>query len=231
VHQHFSIERRFQALLYKTPRLFHAFAEVRQLDAPPDPTRSADQESISESLGVRLRARRKALGLSLRALAATTGVSASFLSQVERGIVSPSIQTLNAVSRALEVPIYHFLLESPDPVVRHDHRRRLIMPNTSVDYELLCPDVHSSMEVSLGRLEPNAISSEEPLAHPTEEFMLVLEGVMDIEIGPRRYVLQPGDAIYYHGVTPHRFFSVGDQDLIFISAVSPPVVGWRPNAG
>jgi hypothetical protein len=32
-------------------------------------------------------------------------------------------------------------------------------------------------------------------------------------------------------VTPHRFFSVGDQDLIFISAVSPPVVGWRPNAG
>jgi len=89
----------------------------------------------------------------------------------------------------------------------------------------------TSMEVSLGRLEVNAVSSEEPLAHGTEEFMLVLEGAMDIEIGPRRYVLEPGDAIYYHGVTPHRFFSVGDQDLIFVSAVSPPVAGWRPNAG
>jgi len=201
------------------------------LDAPPDSNRSTDQGSISDSLGIRMRARRKALGLSLRSLAARTGVSASFLSQVERGIVSPSIQTLIAVSRALEVPIYHFLLESPDPVVRHDRRRRLIMPNTSVNYELLCPDVHRSMEVSLGRLEVNAVSSEEPLAHATEEFMLVLEGVMDIEIGPRRYVLEPGDATYYHGVTPHRFFSVGDQDLIFISAVSPPVAGWRPNAG
>jgi mannose-6-phosphate isomerase-like protein (cupin superfamily) len=85
------------------------------------------------------------------------------------------------------------------------------------------------MEVSLGRLEVSAVSSEEPLAHATEEFMLVLEGMMDIEIGPRRYLLEPGDAIYYHGVTPHRCASVGDQDLIFVSAVSPPVVGWRPN--
>jgi transcriptional regulator with XRE-family HTH domain len=200
------------------------------LDAPPEANRRTDQEFVGNSVGVRMRARRKALGLSLRSLAARTGVSASFLSQVERGIVSPSIQTLIAVSRALEVPIYHFLLESPDPVVRRDRRRRLIMPNTSVDYELLCPDVHRSMEVSLGRLEPNAASSEEPLAHPTEEFMLVLEGVMEIEIGPSRYVLEPGDTIYYHGIAPHRFFSVGDQDLIFISAVSPPVVGWRPNA-
>jgi transcriptional regulator with XRE-family HTH domain len=217
-------------LLDRWQILCYTFVEVRQLNAPPNANRSIDQESVGNSLGVRLRARRKALGLSLRSLAARTGVSASFLSQVERGIVSPSIQSLIAVSRALEVPIYHFLLESPDPVVRHDRRRRLIMPNTSVDYELLCPDVHRSMEVSLGRLEPNAASSEEPLAHPTEEFMLVLEGVMEIEIGPRRYVLEPGDTIYYHGIAPHRFFSVGDQDLIFISAVSPPVVGWRPNA-
>jgi transcriptional regulator with XRE-family HTH domain len=104
------------------------------LDSPPDSNRRTDQESIGDSLGVRMRARRKALGLSLRSLAARTGVSASFLGQPERGIVGPSIQTLIAVSRALEVPIYHFLLESPDPVVRHDRRRRLIMPNTSVVY-------------------------------------------------------------------------------------------------
>jgi transcriptional regulator with XRE-family HTH domain len=199
------------------------------LDTPPPASGSTGHDFITDNLGARMRARREALGLSLRSLADRTGVSASFLSQVERGLVSPSIQTLTAVSRALEVPIYHFLLESPDPVVKHDQRRRLIMPNTSVDYELLCPDVHRSMEVSLGRLEPNAASSDEPLAHATEEFMLVLEGVMEIEIGPRRYVIEPGDSIYYHGLAPHRFVSVGDKDLIFISAVSPPVAGWRPN--
>jgi hypothetical protein len=71
------------------------------------------------------------------------------------------------------------------------------------------------MEVSLGRLEVNVVSSEKPLAHPTEEFTLVLEGVMDVEIGPLRYVLEPRDAIYYPGVTPHRFVSVGHEDLIY----------------
>jgi mannose-6-phosphate isomerase-like protein (cupin superfamily) len=86
------------------------------------------------------------------------------------------------------------------------------------------------MEVSLGCLEVNVVSSEEPLGLATEEFMLVLEGVMDIEMGPHRRVLEPRDAIYYPGATPHRFLSVGDQDLIPVRAVSPPVAGWRLNA-
>ncbi len=86
------------------------------------------------------------------------------------------------------------------------------------------------MEASLGRLEVNAVSGEQPLAHATEECMLVLEGIIDREIVPRRYVLESRDAIYYPGVTPHRFFSITDQDLIFVSAVRPPVSGWRPNA-
>lgn len=200
------------------------------MDTPAAASSSVDDGSITDNLGARIRAQRTALGLSLRSLADKTGVSASFLSQVERGIVSPSIQTLTAVSRALEVPIYHFLLESPDPVVRRDQRCRLIVPGTPATYELLCPDVHRSMEVSLGRLEPGAASSDEPTAHPTEEFMLILEGVMEMEIGPRRYVLEPGDSIYYDGLTPHRLFSVGDDELVFISAVCPPVAGWRPKS-
>jgi mannose-6-phosphate isomerase-like protein (cupin superfamily) len=86
------------------------------------------------------------------------------------------------------------------------------------------------MEVSLGgRLAVDAVSREEPLAHAPEEFMLVLEGIMGIDLGPRRCLLEPGGSIYYHGVTPHRFFSLGDQDLVFVSAVNPPVAGWRPS--
>jgi mannose-6-phosphate isomerase-like protein (cupin superfamily) len=53
------------------------------------------------------------------------------------------------------------------------------------------------------------------VAHGTEEFMLVLEGVMDTKAGPSRYVLEPGNAMHYPGVPPHRFFSAGNQDLIF----------------
>jgi hypothetical protein len=53
--------------------------------------------------------------------------------------------------------------------------------------------------------------------------MLVLEEVMDSKMGPRCYVSEPGRAVHRHRVTPHRFFSIGDQDPILASAPSPPV--------
>jgi hypothetical protein len=86
------------------------------------------------------------------------------------------------------------------------------------------------MQVSLGRLEVDAVCCEQPLARNTEELMLVQESILDREIGPLRYVLESRDAIHYPGATPHRFFPVVDQDLIFVSTVSPPVAAGRTDA-
>jgi transcriptional regulator with XRE-family HTH domain len=61
-------------------------------------------------LGNRLRARRQELGLSLRELAERVGLTASFLSQIERDLASPSIESLRKISDALEVPNFHFLV-------------------------------------------------------------------------------------------------------------------------
>ncbi len=60
--------------------------------------------------------------------------------------------------------------------------------------------------------------------------MLVLEVVVDSELGSRRYVLEPSDPIHDQGVSPHRFLSVGDRELIFVPAVRSPVADWRPSA-
>jgi hypothetical protein len=60
--------------------------------------------------------------------------------------------------------------------------------------------------------------------------MIVFEVATDREMVPLRYFLEPGDAIYYHGLTPHRFFSLRDQDLTLMSPAGPPVADWRPDA-
>lgn len=182
-------------------------------------------ESILGLLGQRVRARRVGLGFSLRDLASRVGVSASFLSQVERGKASPSIDTLASVSRALDVPIYYFLVESPDPVVRHNERQILSMPNSDLRYELLCPDLRKSMEAWLVRLRPGMISSNEPLSHATEEFVFVLQGKLEMRVGPNSYRLGPHDSIYYHGLVPHQFSSIGEEDLVFVSVATPPILG------
>lgn len=127
------------------------------------------------------------------------------------------------ISCALEVPAYYLLLESPDPVVRRARRRKLGVPGSSMVYELLCPDLHRSMEVSLGRLSGGSTSSEQPIAHATEEFILVLQGCMAVELGPRIYRLETGDSMHHHGVVPHRCVAVGDEDVVFVSAISPPI--------
>ena len=71
-------------------------------------------------LGDRIRTRRKELDLSQGELAERAGLTASFISQVERDVTSPSIDSLYKISQALDVPVFQFLLE-PDgasPVVR-----------------------------------------------------------------------------------------------------------------
>jgi len=183
------------------------------------------EESQLTRLGDRLRARRTGLGISLRELASRVGVSASFLSQVERAKSSPSIETLSSISRALDVPIYYFLVESPNPVVRHDERQILSMPNSSLRYELLCPDLRKSMEAWLARLGPGEASSAARLSHATEEFVFVLRGELEMRVGPHTYRLGPDDSIYYQGLVPHQFYSVGEEELVFLSAVTPPILG------
>ena len=65
-------------------------------------------------LGKRIHRRRKELGLSLRELGEASGVTASFLSLIERDKASPSISTLRQIAEALDTPIFQFLIDAQD---------------------------------------------------------------------------------------------------------------------
>ncbi|MGI6553308.1 MAG: cupin domain-containing protein [Clostridia bacterium] len=175
-------------------------------------------------LGDKIRAKRVEKNLSLKDLAEKVSLTASFLSQVERNLAEPSITSLRKIAEALEVPIFYFLLddEHSSPVVRKNERKILKFPESHVVFELLSPDLNRQMEVMLARLEVGAVSCNEPLSHPGEECIFVLEGKMDIEIGEERYVLEEGDSIYYFAAIPHRITNIGKGELVFLSAITPP---------
>jgi transcriptional regulator with XRE-family HTH domain len=195
----------------------------RQFETPEQANEQAKERL---DLGKRIRARRKQMKLTIAQIAERTGLTVSFLSQVERGKTGISIGSLRAISEVLEVPIFHFLLEeegSLGMVVRKNERKKLRLPDSHLTYELLVPDLNRSLEFWMGRLEPGAASSDAPKSHPSEECLLVLEGVMEIEIGTQTHVLYPGDSICYDGRIPHRAINRHDRELVFISAVTPPV--------
>lgn len=176
--------------------------------------------------GTRLREERVGAGLTLRDLAAKTELSVSLLSQLERGATTPSIHSLKRIAGALDVSIFQ-LLAGDGPaqvVVRADRRRKVILQEGDLDYELLSPDAKRKLEVWLGRLEPGASSGPEPATHESEEFIFVLQGHLRIEFGTIVHELGAGDAIQYDGNQPHLISNPGPGRLEFMSALTPPTL-------
>ncbi|MGI6366474.1 MAG: helix-turn-helix domain-containing protein [Bacillota bacterium] len=175
-------------------------------------------------LGSRIRQKRAEKGLSLKELARRIDKTPSYLSQVERGLAEPSITSLRTIAKALEVPIFFFLLdaESHTPVVRKDQRTVLTFPGYQLTFELLSPSLNRDMEIIQGRLEPGGVTCETPLPHPGEEATLVLKGKMEIQVGSETYILEEGDCIYYYASLPHKITNVGEGELVFVSAITPP---------
>ena len=176
-------------------------------------------------LGERIRARRQELGLSQRDLAAQVGVTASFLSMVERDLATPSLKSLRNLARALDVSIFYFLEEETpvSPVVRRRERKRLTLPASQLTYQLLTPDVNRKMEMFLAKLKPGQHNIALPLHHPTEECILVLHGQLEVRLDDQTYTLGPGDSIYFEGSRLRELIATGDEPLTFVSAITPAV--------
>jgi transcriptional regulator with XRE-family HTH domain len=177
------------------------------------------------TIGEKLRTRRQELGLSLRDIAARTGLTASFISLVERDQADPSIASLRKLAQALRTPLFHFFTngELTSPVVRRDRRRRLVLPDSNIAYQMLSPNSSGNLVLYMAHIEPGGSSSDEPRSHPAEECTYVMQGRLQLEVGDEVYLLEEGDSVCWDGNLPHRLTSIGDQRLVLISAMTPPV--------
>lgn len=179
-------------------------------------------------LADRIRARRKELGLSQGDLAERAGMTASFVSQVERGVTSPSIDSLYKISNALDVPVFHFLLEpeAKNPVVRHHERVCITWPRfrPELTFQLLSPSTAQRLEAFLTVWEPGepASASTSGFGDTTEEFVHILEGQLEIRLGEDTYLLDAGDSICFEGVMLRDMKPTGNATVRFISVITPP---------
>ncbi len=192
---------------------------------------------LKQSLGERIRKRRKEQRLVLTELAEMCTISPSFLSQIERDQANPSISTLHDIAVALGVTVGYFfaepqainqnhvtngLVKSDVHVVRADKRKRLIYPKSGIQNELLSPDLNREIQMMWVVLPPGTDTGDEPLAHEGEECGVVLQGQVEIWAGEEHFILGPGDAIYQKSTIPHRSRNIGDEDVIIIVAITPP---------
>jgi transcriptional regulator with XRE-family HTH domain len=204
--------------------------------------------SVELHVGLRLKARREELSISLRKLAQSTGVTASFLSQVENGKANLSLHSLQSLAEALDVPLLYFLADEPSesppqpattmtetaqvpnkqpvftPLVRSDCRTRWILPDSGVTYELMVPSLGRKMVAICGRLAPGSENVARRLHEPTEEFIYLLSGELLVGLDSGEYRMQAGDSIYFEGDQLHRLMCASTtEEATWISVLTPAV--------
>ena len=186
---------------------------------------SAPDVAAEVDVGERLRALRRFRRCTLRTIAERSGLSESFLSQVERGRSSASIASLRRIADALGVSIADLFEPEglPGPrVLRRDERPALSFGILGRKL-LLTPRPLHHLEVFMGELEVGGSTGAQPYAHgDSEELFVVLSGTVQLELGGELFELESGDSIDYRSSTPHRVTNVGAGPAEVIWIISPP---------
>jgi len=153
-----------------------------------------------EAVGELVRRLREQRGLTLRSFGAATDFSPSFLSQLENGLVSPSISSMERIASALGVTLGEFFgslgASESGVVVRGDSRVQFPSGWSQATVEALSPMQRGRLvEPMLVTLQPGGRSSKHPTAKPREEFAYVLEGEVELTLGPDTFELRAGDSV------------------------------------
>lgn len=155
-------------------------------------------------------------------------LSSSYLSQVERGIINPSLSALSKISKVLQVPIYEFLKDEEENVIliKKDKRVKLELPDTNIIYEFLTPtklfNGKPNLEIIYMKLNPHGWSSETENSHLADECIFVIEGEIIGYLGSAEYRILEGDSLYIKENTTHRFYNPSESVALFLSCISPP---------
>jgi transcriptional regulator with XRE-family HTH domain len=173
---------------------------------------SGEASETLELLGARIRLLRTSRGLTLDALARSTGISVSMLSLVERGRTSASVGTLMALSSALSVSMSELFARGMphygQELIRAEEQP-VVETLPGVLRRILRVDEARGVEIAINEYAPQTGSARTALHHTGFEYGFVLEGELVVQIDGVDHVLKPGDHIAYASTRSHRIFNQG----------------------
>jgi transcriptional regulator with XRE-family HTH domain len=179
-------------------------------------------------LGARVKALRESSGLSLRDLAARSGVSAPMLSQVERGETSPTLTVAGRIASGLELRLSQLLRLDEGgsvTVVRAGARQRGGNRRRGHSFEVLTSSQPGQRaELSRHALAPRGATGaadDPPMHEPgSRETALVEQGSVVLVCDGQRHELAAGDCVTFDADLPHQFENHTDAEAAFLAVVS-----------
>ena len=195
----------------------------------PHALSGARENDLEVAIGREVRAFRQQLDMTVMELAKAASLSTGMLSKIENGGISPSLGTLQALSRALHVPVTAFFRrfeeERTATFVRAGEGLKIERRGTRAghQYELLGHSSGKRIQVEPYLITLTAESDVFPLfQHAGVEFLYMLEGEVGYRHSDKTYVLQPGDSLYFDADAPHGPEELRNLPIRFISVIAYP---------
>lgn len=155
-------------------------------------------------IGARVRSLRRERGLTIEQIAAATGLTKGFISQLERDRTQPSLSSIARICEALGVRLSHVFEREPGPaLVRKDERPEIDTFFPTHNYLLSSRDERRFQAIE-SVVASSAGAGSELYSLPGEvEFVYVLEGTLELRVADETHLLHAGDAITYDLSKPH----------------------------
>jgi transcriptional regulator with XRE-family HTH domain len=197
-------------------------------------TETTSRVIAEKRIGERIKRLRLKKSMGLVELGKHTGLSASFLSQLETGRVVPTLRNLARIAMVFSKDLSYFFATEPQSIFRvHRRKERVRLPQTGVEFPTyyfeslgyMVPDRH--MDPYFAEFVPLTTEMESKAhMHPGFEFLYVLDGELELRHGDQECMLEGGDAVYLDASTPHSYRCAGKkpaQAIIVTMHQAPPV--------
>ena len=203
---------------------------------------TAEAFIAEKRIGERIKRLRLKKSMGLVELGKHTGLSASFLSQLETGRVVPTLRNLARIAMVFSKDLAFFFESEPVSLFRvHRKHERVRLPQSGVDdptyfFEsigYMVPD--RQLDPYYAEFLPmKKLHEIRPHVHPGFEFLYVLEGALEVRHGDTQEVLNAGDGVYFDASTPHSYRCAGKTPALAIivtmhqTSAGQPAYNLRP---
>jgi transcriptional regulator with XRE-family HTH domain len=175
-------------------------------------------KNLNLVIGNKLKEIRNKRNLSLDEVTKLTGVSKAMLGQIERGQSNPTVSTLWKIATGLKVSFSLFIEEKQDDlkVINQNDISPIIEDNNRMKLYPIFPfDANKGFEIFTIELEPGCNHMSTPHNDGVEEYIIVTEGKIEININDERFILQKGSSIRFVANSPHTYKNVNQDRAIF----------------
>ena len=197
-------------------------AQVKQKGAQERKREPWRRERNTHVLARKIQIVRERRGLSLNEASKLTGVAISTLSKIENGKMSPTFDVVTRIMKGLRISPAFLFKETSElamdrPIAIDRRKEPIVISIPNADYEILCPDsVPKDMFPTIVTLHSSA--HHELVAHAGEEFIMVMEGELEIVFeGGENIRLEINECLYFDSTLPHSFRAGGNKPARFLA--------------